>query len=180
MRCAIAGRPEISETRMSIVLLTLLAGCSSEPPPKDPARPFEYQVWFDTDDVAVQTQLTWKGQPAGRVQQIKTWEAGKELSFGTVTLPMNWKEDPDAALGLLASTPCGPREVPLELDGTPTATIKLKTPAADTLPEASLVYQQWGRGVSARSPSPARWPTAWRARWTVPSSRSPPACGPTR
>ena len=134
----------------SVTLFLLFVACSS-PPEKDPASPFEYQVWFTDDQVGLETQLTFKGEVVGRVQKYKDYRSDSGVTkraFGKVTLPMNWDDDPDAKLGLMSSTPCGPVNTPLGLDKKPTATLTFKTPQASDLPPSSVVYHGFEGAVS--------------------------------
>ncbi len=134
-----------------MISVLLIAACSS-PPEKDPAEPFEYSFWFEDDQVGLETELTFRGQVVGHVQKYKESQepSGGMLkhAYGKVTLPRNWKEDPTAKLSLLSTTPCGPVEVPLELEKEPTATIFLKTPTLENLPSSSVVYNSHTGQVS--------------------------------
>jgi len=145
-----AARAIVSSTLGAAIALTAGGGCSFDKPkaPQDPARPFEYRVWFDSDRVAPSTRLTMNGQEVGRVTRIKSYDNPlDERSFGSLTLPMNWRERGEARFGLRAATPCGVVELPLEHTREPTSTFSFKTPDPKDLPKVTQVYHNWGSGV---------------------------------
>ncbi|TVQ88318.1 MAG: hypothetical protein EA397_17230 [Deltaproteobacteria bacterium] len=145
-----AARAIVASTLGVVVALMSVGGCSMDKPkpPKDPARPFEYKVWFDSDRVAPSTVLTMNGEEVGRVTRYRIRDNPlDERSFGTLTLPMNWREQGEARFALRVETPCGVVELPLEHTREPTSTFGFKTPDPEDLPHVTHVYHDWGRGV---------------------------------